>query len=74
MTNIIHLKKNFYIVSSLEKANNKLMSRLHEKEVEYENLQEEVTDISKRLNRVKDQHSKEVGKDCLSVYLSVCHL
>lgn len=48
-------------ISSLEKANARLLEELQEKELEYANLQEEVRDLNDKLNKARIQHSKELG-------------
>ncbi|XP_056018876.1 uncharacterized protein LOC125670788 isoform X4 [Ostrea edulis] len=48
-------------ISSLEKANARLLEELQEKEMEYANLQEEVRDLNEKLNKARIQHSKELG-------------
>lgn len=47
-------------LTSLEKANCQLMERLHEKELEYEGLQEDVKELAEKLDQVKLQHSKDI--------------
>ncbi|OWF44945.1 uncharacterized protein LOC110457666 isoform X2 [Mizuhopecten yessoensis] len=49
-------------LTSLEKANCQLMERLHEKEIEYEGLQEDVKGLAEKLDQVKFQHSKDIGE------------
>ncbi|XP_060068649.1 uncharacterized protein LOC132548771 isoform X2 [Ylistrum balloti] len=49
-------------LTSLEKANCQLMERLHEKELEYEGLQDDVKGLSEKLDQVKLQHSKDIGE------------
>uniref|UniRef100_A0A8W8INB0 Uncharacterized protein n=1 Tax=Magallana gigas TaxID=29159 RepID=A0A8W8INB0_MAGGI len=55
-------------ISSLEKANARLLEELQEKELEYANLQEEVRDLNDKLNKARIQHSKELEqyKECLA--------
>ncbi|XP_033755867.1 LOW QUALITY PROTEIN: uncharacterized protein LOC117338615 [Pecten maximus] len=47
-------------LTSLEKANCQLMERLHEKELEYEGLQDDVKGLAEKLDQVKLQHSKDI--------------
>ncbi|XP_061174996.1 uncharacterized protein LOC133184138 isoform X2 [Saccostrea echinata] len=55
-------------ISSLEKANARLLEELQEKEMEYANLQEEVRDLNDKLNKARIQHSTELEhyKECLA--------
>ncbi|KAJ8305411.1 hypothetical protein KUTeg_015956 [Tegillarca granosa] len=49
-------------INSLEKANIKLLEELQKKEMEYASLQEEVRDINLKLEKVREQHSKDLER------------
>lgn len=54
-------------IKSLESANASLVEELHAKELEYEALQEEVKDLSDKVNSARIQHSKEIGGTSVQV-------
>ena len=57
----------FFFNFSLESANASLVEELRAKEMEYETLQQEVQDLSEKVDSARTQHSKELGKGLYSV-------
>ncbi|KAL5019409.1 hypothetical protein ScPMuIL_005131 [Solemya velum] len=49
-------------ISSLEKANARLVEELVAKELEYSSLHTEVEELNEKLNKVKEHHSREINQ------------